>query len=168
MRVLGEKSGERDKECCLIDYTWKEPNAWISIQKNLSLFCCIVWMESSDRCVLQTNFFTIYLLICCSMRGRFEKMIRDAQDSICSAIEEVDGTKFRQDAWTRAGGGGGITRVMQGGNVWEKAGVNVSVVYGTMPADAYRAAIGKDVPAGPDDRVPFFAAGISSVRLDSV
>lgn len=30
------------------------------------------------------------------MRFRFEKMIRDAQNSICSAIEEVDGTKFRQ------------------------------------------------------------------------
>lgn len=97
------------------------------------------------------------------MRGKFEKVIRDAQDSICDAISEVDGTKFHQDAWTRPGGGGGITRVLQGGNVWEKAGVNVSVVYGTMPADAYRAAIGKDVPTGPDARVPFFAAGISSV-----
>ena len=36
---------------------------------------------------------------------------------------------------------------MQNGNVWEKAGVAVSVVYGTMPASAYRAAVGKtDVP----------------------
>lgn len=47
------------------------------------------------------------------MRGRFEKAIREAQDSICAAIEEVDGTKFRQDAWTRGSGGGGITRIMQ-------------------------------------------------------
>ncbi|GBF92224.1 coproporphyrinogen III oxidase [Raphidocelis subcapitata] len=90
-------------------------------------------------------------------------------DSICAAIEEVDGTKFRQDAWLRAEGGGGITRVMQDGNVWEKAGVNVSVVYGSMPPEAYRAASGnpdlmkriKD--AGDSSRVPFFAAGISSV-----
>jgi coproporphyrinogen III oxidase len=51
----------------------------------------------------------------CSMRARFEAMIRDAQDSICAAIEEVDGTKFRQDAWTRPAGGGGITRVIQVG-----------------------------------------------------
>ena len=36
-----------------------------------------------------------------------------AQDSICAAIAEVDGTQFRTDAWTRPGGGGGITRVMQ-------------------------------------------------------
>ncbi len=65
-------------------------------------------------------------------------MIREAQDSICKAIEDIDGTKFRQDAWTREDGGGGITRVMQDGNVWEKAGVNVSVVYGSMPPEAYR------------------------------
>mmetsp|Transcript_29599 Transcript_29599/g.70522 ORF Transcript_29599/g.70522 Transcript_29599/m.70522 type:complete len:396 (-) Transcript_29599:258-1445(-) len=99
-----------------------------------------------------------------SMRGKFERSIRDAQDSICAAIEEVDGTKFHQDAWTRADGGGGITRVMQGGNVWEKAGVNVSVVYGSMPPEAYRAATGSGVEIPPDaGRVPFFAAGISSV-----
>lgn len=72
------------------------------------------------------------------MRSRFEKVIRAAQDSICKAIEEVDGKKFHQDAWTRAAGGGGISRVLMGGNVWEKAGVNVSVVYGTMPPEAYR------------------------------
>lgn len=72
-----------------------------------------------------------------SIRGRFEKIIRDGQNSICKAIEEIDGTKFREDAWTRASGGGGITRVLSG-NVWEKAGVNVSVVYGTMPPEAYR------------------------------
>ncbi len=72
------------------------------------------------------------------MRAKFEKVIREAQDSICSAIEEIDGKKFHQDAWTRAGGGGGISRVLQDGNVWEKAGVNVSVVYGSMPPEAYR------------------------------
>jgi hypothetical protein len=80
------------------------------------------------------------------MRGRFEGMIRGIQDQVCAAIEQVDGCTFRQDAWTRPGGGGGITRVMQEGNVWEKAGVAVSVVYGSMPAEAYRVAVGKDVP----------------------
>lgn len=85
------------------------------------------------------------------------------QDDICKAIEEVDGTKFRQDAWTREGGGGGITRVLANGNVWEKAGVNVSVVYGTMPASGYRAARAHGIDIPDDARVPFFAAGISSV-----
>eukprot|EP00271_Cylindrocystis_brebissonii_P010358 TRINITY_DN2652_c0_g1_i2.p1 TRINITY_DN2652_c0_g1~~TRINITY_DN2652_c0_g1_i2.p1 ORF type:complete len:318 (+),score=43.73 TRINITY_DN2652_c0_g1_i2:129-1082(+) len=102
-----------------------------------------------------------------SMRSRFEKMILAAQNQICAAVEEVDGSKFRQDAWTRPGGGGGISRVLQDGNVWEKAGVNVSVVYGTMPREAYRAATGNSQSdagtANSDGRIPFFAAGISSV-----
>ncbi|GAB4824045.1 hypothetical protein N2152v2_011091 [Parachlorella kessleri] len=98
-----------------------------------------------------------------TMRSRFEKMIRAAQDSIVAAVEEVDGKKFQQTAWVREGGGGGITRVLQNGNVWEKAGVAVSVVYGTMPASAYRAAVGRAVPIEEDDKVPFFATGISSV-----
>jgi len=61
-----------------------------------------------------------------------------------------------------------VTRVptAQDGNVWEKAGVNVSVVYGSMPAEAYRAATAR-VSNGTQQeitgRVPFFAAGISSV-----
>lgn len=46
-------------------------------------------------------------------------MIRNAQDSICAAVEEMDGSgqKFRRDEWTRAGGGGGITAVMQVGQL---------------------------------------------------
>ncbi|GLC33631.1 hypothetical protein PLESTB_000097800 [Pleodorina starrii] len=101
-----------------------------------------------------------------TIRAKFEKVIRDAQDSICKAIEEVDGKKFHQDAWIRADGGGGISRVLADGNVWEKAGVNVSVVYGSMPPEAYRAATGNPEllkNKGDVGRVPFFAAGISSV-----
>ncbi|CAN1277998.1 Oxygen-dependent coproporphyrinogen-III oxidase, chloroplastic [Linum perenne] len=97
------------------------------------------------------------------VRGRFEKMIREAQDSVCKALEAVDGVgKFKEDVWSRPGGGGGISRVLQDGAVFEKAGVNVSVVYGVMPPEAYRAARA----ASPDQKpgpVPFFAAGISSV-----
>ena len=96
-----------------------------------------------------------------SMRARFEKMIRAAQDEIVAAVEELDGQKFQEDAWTRPGGGGGISRVLQDGNVFEKAGVNVSVVYGQMPPEAYRAATGEG--GGGKDMIPFFAAGISSV-----
>ncbi|KAL7210948.1 hypothetical protein ACSBR2_013932 [Camellia fascicularis] len=99
-----------------------------------------------------------------AVRARFEKMIREAQDSVCLAIEAVDGGgKFKEDVWSRPGGGGGISRVLQDGDVWEKAGVNVSVVYGVMPPEAYRAAKpanATDLKPGP---VPFFAAGISSV-----
>jgi len=51
------------------------------------------------------------------MRAKFEAMIRKKQDEICAAIEAVDGKKFREDSWTRPGGGGGISRVLQDGNV---------------------------------------------------
>jgi len=98
-----------------------------------------------------------------SVRARFETMIRAAQDSVCDAIEAIEGgPKFKEDVWSRPGGGGGISRVLQDGNVFEKAGVNVSVVYGVMPPEAYRAAKGSasDQKPGP---VPFFAAGVSSV-----
>ena len=98
------------------------------------------------------------------MREKFEKSIRKAQDEICAAITAVDGKAFHEDTWTRPGGGGGISRVLSDGKVWEKAGVNVSVVYGSMPPEAYRAATGVDKEGlDPTDRVPFFAAGISSV-----
>ncbi|KGN53477.1 oxygen-dependent coproporphyrinogen-III oxidase, chloroplastic [Cucumis sativus] len=98
-----------------------------------------------------------------SVRARFEKMIRDAQDSVCDAIEKADGAgNFKEDVWSRPGGGGGISRVLQDGAVWEKAGVNVSVVYGIMPPDAYRAAKASAAHQKPGE-IPFFAAGISSV-----
>lgn len=103
-----------------------------------------------------------------TMRERFELMIRAAQDRICAAVEELDGTgKFHEDAWVRENGGGGISRVIQNGAVFEKAGVNVSVVYGTMPPEAVKSAsargVTRDVGYEPGEPVPFFAAGISSV-----
>ena len=53
------------------------------------------------------------------------------QSEICAALEAEDGTAtFRQDAWTRPGGGGGLSRVMADGAVFEKAGVNFSAVHG--------------------------------------
>jgi len=102
------------------------------------------------------------------MRRRFEAMCREAQTKICAAIEELDGeAKFQEDVWERPNGGGGISRVMSGGNVFEKAGCSLSVVYGSMPPEAVQAATerGVDRAAGmaPGESVPFFACGLSSV-----
>ena len=90
------------------------------------------------------------------------------QAAICKAIEELDGEgKFREDAWVRENGGGGISKVLSGGKVFEKAGVNLSVVYGTMPQEALKAATerGADRTKGmkPGEKIPFFACGLSSV-----
>ena len=105
-----------------------------------------------------------------SVRERFEAMIRRVQGEVCAALEEADGSgaRFVEDVWSRPGGGGGISRVLEDGCVFEKAGVNVSVVYGVMPPDAYRAAKGEAGKNGAAEAqkagpVPFFAAGISSV-----
>lgn len=59
--------------------------------------------------------------------------IHGLQDSICSALEREDGKAvFVEDRWERAEGGGGKTRVISDGAVFEKGGVNTSVVYGPV------------------------------------
>jgi len=103
------------------------------------------------------------------MRAKFEKMCREAQIKITKAIEEIDGSgvTFQEDCWVRENGGGGLSRVMSGGKVFEKAGVNLSVVYGSMPQEALAAATERGIDRGkgvkPGERVPFFACGLSSV-----
>lgn len=59
--------------------------------------------------------------------------IQDLQDRICAALEQSDGkAHFREDRWERSEGGGGRTRVIAHGNVFEKGGVNTSVVHGPV------------------------------------
>ena len=60
------------------------------------------------------------------------------QDRICAAVEALDSSaRFREDAWTRAEGGGGRTRILRDGAVFEQAGIGFSHVEGTqLPASA--------------------------------
>ena len=65
---------------------------------------------------------------------QFVQHIKLLQKEICTALEEVDGkAKFISDEWDRPGGGGGISRVITDGNVFEKGGVNISIVHGVLP-----------------------------------
>ncbi len=97
-----------------------------------------------------------------TMRTRMEKTLLQVQDIVCKALERIDGTVFREDSWTREGGGSGLTRVMQNGNVFEKAGVNTSTVSGTMTREAAQtASVGSGNFAG--DHIPFFVTSISLV-----
>jgi len=67
------------------------------------------------------------------IKTQFEQLIIDLQNSICKEIELLDGVaKFKEDVWTREGGGGGFTRVLTNGNIFEKAGVNRSAVHGEV------------------------------------
>ena len=54
----------------------------------------------------------------------------DLQERICEALAAEDGLAFQEDRWDRPGGGGGRSRVLEGGTVFEKAGVNFSHVHG--------------------------------------
>ena len=68
-----------------------------------------------------------------SIKENWIEYIHDLQNRICAALEAVDGkAKFMEDAWQRPEGGGGKTRVMANGSVFEKGGVNTSVVFGEV------------------------------------
>ncbi|MFD0963181.1 oxygen-dependent coproporphyrinogen oxidase [Pseudofulvibacter geojedonensis] len=90
------------------------------------------------------------------MKEQFQAYIKNLQNTICSALEEVDGkAKFQEDLWDRPEGGGGRTRVIEKGNVFEKGGVNISSVHGVLP-EVLRKQFG--VEEG-----NFFACGLSLV-----
>ncbi len=84
------------------------------------------------------------------------RQVRAWQTEICRELERLDGlARFRFDEWQRPGGGGGLTGVMTEGAIFEKAGVNTSVVQGKLPAD-FAATL-------PGDGLDFFATGVSLV-----
>lgn len=59
------------------------------------------------------------------------------QDRICEELGHIDGAPFSQDSWSRSEGGGGIARLIEGGRVIERGGVNFSHVYGkNLPPSA--------------------------------
>ncbi|KAK2771893.1 Coproporphyrinogen-III oxidase [Emmonsiellopsis sp. PD_33] len=99
------------------------------------------------------------------MRLRMEKLIKEHQKKITDELSRVDGKSFIVDEWKRSNGGGGISCVLQDGNVFEKAGVNVSVVYGKLPRPAIEKmrADHKSFVAADVDSLDFFAAGLSLV-----
>lgn len=87
-----------------------------------------------------------------SIAGRLKTL----QDTICAALEKADGkAKFREDIWEREGGGGGRTRIIRHGDVFEKGGVNFSAVHGELP-EKIRTAL----QVSSDH---FFATGVSIV-----
>lgn len=90
------------------------------------------------------------------MKDTFYAYIQQLQDTITSKLEELDGNaKFQQDLWEREEGGGGRTRVIENGSVFEKGGVNISRVHGPLPKSMQNY-------FGVED-VHFFACGLSLV-----
>ncbi|HEX3395764.1 MAG TPA: oxygen-dependent coproporphyrinogen oxidase [Steroidobacteraceae bacterium] len=86
-----------------------------------------------------------------------KRYLTELQDRITAAVEKVDSVNFRRDAWQRPEGGGGESRILSEGAVFERAGVSVSHVFGEkMPPSASNL---RPEVAG----APFEAMGLSLV-----
>jgi coproporphyrinogen III oxidase len=87
---------------------------------------------------------------------RMQSFVEGLQEEICRSLEAEDGqAAFGDDRWERPGGGGGRTRVLQGGATFEKGGVNVSSVWGALD-ESFAKKLGGE---GRD----FFATGLSLI-----
>ena len=89
-------------------------------------------------------------------RKEIENRFRKIQQDICEQLEFLDGkSTFKSENWTRPEGGGGLTRVIEKGNIIEKGGVNFSAVEGALPDNIKNAL--------KIDQKDFFATGVSIV-----
>jgi coproporphyrinogen III oxidase len=92
---------------------------------------------------------------------RIAGLIAGLHDETTDYFTGLDGGGvFREDEWSREGGGGGVSRVLTDGATFEKAGINRSVVEGVLPA-AMAQRIGGRIGGAPE--AEFFAAGMSVV-----
>ncbi|XP_036602966.1 oxygen-dependent coproporphyrinogen-III oxidase, mitochondrial [Trichosurus vulpecula] len=99
------------------------------------------------------------------MKTQMELLIMETQAQVCQALAQLDrGASFSVDRWERKEGGGGISCVLQDGHVFEKAGVSVSVVHGTLSEEAIKQmrSRGKDLNTK-NGQLAFSAMGVSSV-----
>ncbi len=94
-------------------------------------------------------------------RARIAELTESLHDETTRFFEALDGGgSVREDRWERAGGGGGVSRVLTAGATFEKAGINRSIVEGTLPAgmaQRFGARSTGEADTG------FFAAGVSLV-----
>ncbi len=103
-------------------------------------------------------------------KTRASEWFRTLRDTIVAAFEAAEDTtasnlpagRFEVTPTTRPDGGGGLMSVMRDGRLFEKVGVNVSTVHGTLGAAAQRAMAARGVPGMADD-ARFWASGISLV-----
>ncbi len=103
------------------------------------------------------------------MCQQMQDLVLKLQDHICTTLESVETVRFREDIWDRPGGGGGRTRVIADGSVFEKGGVNTSAVTGTIEKEMEIEMFGKMLSqqnislTSPLKGARFFATGISLV-----
>nr|XP_039250299.1 oxygen-dependent coproporphyrinogen-III oxidase, mitochondrial-like [Styela clava] len=98
--------------------------------------------------------------------SKMEHLIMKTQVDICRELERLEGRNFAIDEWSKENNtGGGVTCILQDGKVFEKAGVNVSVVRGSLSENLEKQmrARGKHYTRKKDGTLPFVAMGVSSV-----
>lgn len=101
-----------------------------------------------------------------SIRDQMVDLITQKQKEIVAGLETVETKKFHPDVWSRGKGlGGGRSMVLADGSTFEKAGVNISAVYGDLLPRAIdqMKPDHKDLKTKDDGTVRFFAAGLSMV-----
>ncbi len=91
--------------------------------------------------------------------ARWTAALHDEVTRMFEGLETSD-TRFEEASWERKGGGGGQARLLAGGALFEKAGVNRALVEGILPPEA-AARLGGRIPAGSSPH--FFATGVSVV-----
>ena len=114
------------------------------------------------------------------MRIRMANWVKSLQDHIVVTLEAIEAShpplpsetnpsagspKFKRDAWIRPEGGEGSSCVISGGRVFEKGGVNISIIHGKLPPAAQKQmrADHSSLPADRNEALPFFATGLSIV-----
>ncbi|KAL3899831.1 MAG: hypothetical protein SGCHY_001770 [Lobulomycetales sp.] len=101
-----------------------------------------------------------------NMRAAMPEYLKDLQRRIVRDLEGLEGetgSKFHFDRWKRAEGGEGISCVLQDGSVFEKAGVNVSVVHGALPPAMEQQMRARKIEGLGEGPFRMFATGLSLV-----
>ncbi len=101
-----------------------------------------------------------------SIREKMEALIIQKQKEIVAGLETLDTKKFQSDSWERPNnGGGGTSCVLQEGTCFEKGGVNISIVHGTLPPNAIAKmrVDHKSMRTDVDGSLNFYACGLSMV-----
>ncbi|KAJ8900769.1 hypothetical protein NDN08_000070 [Rhodosorus marinus] len=119
------------------------------------------------RSICELNRWSREVVVQCSaneFRERFESQIRSLQDEVCSEVVKLDGgAEFHEDVWAKENGqGGGRSRVIEDGNMFEKAAVNLSIVNGDISPER-AAAMRSRGRKGVSDGSKYFAGAISIV-----
>ena len=96
--------------------------------------------------------------------GRMVQLVEEHQQLFVAALETIDKKRFRTDPWTRSNNGGGISCVIEDGNVFERGGVNISNVHGTMSGAAASQMRANHISIGSEgDAFAYSAIGLSLI-----